>query len=118
MKEGALGPGQVKVLNGIDKAIKVDCREKVRMLEPQRTITLDHVPLEVIGVIFFQIYAPASSVLNVNNVEKSLCEDCAGSIRSAMASNKLVDFLANKKKIQIEMQVFILHIFIGLYIII
>ena len=61
-----MGPGMIELLKDIDVLKKkVDIRETCYQIPPQRVATADDQTIEVIGIVFLEIFDPVRSVLNV-----------------------------------------------------
>jgi regulator of protease activity HflC (stomatin/prohibitin superfamily) len=115
MPQGSVGPGPISIINGVDNIANkiVDLRERVEECPPLKTLTADRIPIELIGVLFYEIFDPVSSVVNVKDVYKSVKDLSISLLRDALSSNNLVDFLRNKKALQLQMKV---NIYLLLYI--
>ena len=108
IEEGALGPGTISLYDGIEKLMrKVDMRERPFVGKPIKILTLDNVPVEVIGVCFYEINDPISSYLNVDNgdVDAFIEKQSMISLKDAIAEHKLYEILTNKKSLQNRIKV-------------
>ena len=67
----AKGPGIFFILPCIDNYQKVDLRTVAFDVPPQEILTRDSVTVAVDAVVYFRIMNPISSVINIENAERS-----------------------------------------------
>ena len=108
IEEGALGPGTISLYEGVEKLMKkVDMRERPFVGNPIKILTLDNVPIEIVGVCFYEINDPISSYLNVENgdVDAFIEKLSMSALQEAIADHKLYQILSNKKSLQNRIKV-------------
>jgi len=110
LPEGAIGPGLIETLKGVDVLKKkVDVREACYVIPAQRIETTDDQIVEVVGIVFMEIFDPVKSVLNVKdgNVEGFVYSHAGMLLRNAISSHSLQEILQNKQELQHVMKVYI-----------
>ena len=105
MPEGAQGPGLFYTLKGIDTARTVDCREHVRLLDYQVALTKNALPLAVQPVLCYSFYSPIKACLDARDPEEMLKEFTESIIKKTIANHTAVEFINQKKKLQIFIRV-------------
>ena len=70
-KGGAVGPGLFFVLPCLDDIITVDLRTVTFDVPPQEILTKDSVTVAVDAVVYFKVFNPMKSVVNVANASQS-----------------------------------------------
>lgn len=93
---GALGPGVVLVLPGLDKLIRVDLRVVALTIPPQEVITRDNVPARVNAVVLFRVVDPVESVMAVENHAVATSQIAQTTLRSVVGRADLDTLLAHR----------------------
>ena len=93
---GALGPGVVMVLPGLDKLIRVDLRVVALTIPPQEVITRDNVPARVNAVVLFRVVDPVESVMAVENHAVATSQIAQTTLRSVVGRADLDTLLAHR----------------------
>ena len=101
----AQGPGLVYTLKGIDSYRLVDLREHVRLLESQVWITSDALPLAVQTVLSYNYYSPIKSTIDARDPENMLKDFTETIVKKAIATHTALEFVTQKKKLQIYIRV-------------
>jgi len=101
----AQGPGLVYTLKGIDSYRLVDLREHVRLLDSQVWITSDAVPLAVQPVISYNYFSPVKSAIDARDPENMLKDFTETIIKKAIATHTALQFVTQKKTLQIFIRV-------------
>ena len=64
---GERGPGLVLLIPFIDTAVKVDQREQFMEVPQQTAITRDNAPINIDFLIYWKVFSPKATVLQVGN---------------------------------------------------
>lgn len=101
---GAKGPGLIILIPMIDKMIKVDLRVITYDIPSQDVITKDNVSVKVNAVLYFQVLDPNKAVVSVANFFEATSQIAQTTLRSVLGQVELDDLLANREKINAELQ--------------
>jgi regulator of protease activity HflC (stomatin/prohibitin superfamily) len=101
---GVKGPGLIVLVPIIDRMVKVSLRTVVLDIPPQDVITRDNVSLKVNAVVYFRVMDPARSVLDVENFLFATSQISQTTLRSVVGKAELDDLLAERDKINRELQ--------------
>lgn len=93
------GPGLVIVNPFIDSLSKVDLRVKSFEVPEQHILTSDSLSISVNGVVFFQIFDPIRSVVNVTNANHAVENLAQTSIRNLVGTHTLHEILHQKDQL-------------------
>jgi regulator of protease activity HflC (stomatin/prohibitin superfamily) len=105
---GAKGPGLILLIPlGIDKMVKTSLRTVVMDVPPQDVITKDNVSLQVNAVIYFRIINPEKAVVDVENYLFATSQLAQTTLRSIVGQIELDELLAEREKINQELQLII-----------
>lgn len=94
---GAKGPGIFFILVCIDEIIKVDLRTRTVDIPPQEIITKDSLSVKVDGVLYFRVYDPVVSVVNVEDAAASTRLIAATTLRNVLGTKTLQEILSEKE---------------------
>ncbi len=98
------GPGPVLVVPGVMSAQKVSLRIVTLDVPPQDVITKDNISLKVTAVIYFRVVDPEKAVLSVENYMYATSQIAQTTLRSVLGKLDMEDLLANRDKINAELQ--------------
>lgn len=101
---GAKGPGLIILIPIIDRMVRVDLRVITYDIPPQDVITKDNVSIKVNAVLYFQITNANKSVVSVANFFEATSQIAQTTLRSVLGQVELDDLLANREKINAELQ--------------
>jgi regulator of protease activity HflC (stomatin/prohibitin superfamily) len=101
---GAKGPGLIILIPIIDKMVRVDLRVITYDVPPQDVITKDNVSIKVNAVLYFQITDANKSIVSVANFFEATNQIAQTTLRSVLGQVELDDLLANRDKINAELQ--------------
>ena len=101
---GAKGPGLVFVIPWIDKVLKVDLRVVTLDVPVQEVITRDNVPIKVNAVVYFRVFKPASSMVEVEDYIQATSQLSQTTLRSVIGRAELDEVLSAREKINTELQ--------------
>src|SRR5919199_2958218 len=100
----AKGPGLFLLVPIRDKMIKVDLRTVTMDVPPQDVITRDNVPARVNAVVYFRVFDPNKSVIEVENHILATSQISQTTLRSVIGQKDLDDLLTNRETINEELQ--------------
>ena len=101
---GAKGPGLFFIFPPIDKMVRVDLRVITYDIPPQDVITKDNVSIKVNAVLYFQVTGPNEAIVSVANFFEATNQIAQTTLRSVLGQVELDDLLANREKINAELQ--------------
>src|SRR5712692_924864 len=104
---GAKGPGLFWVPPIITRMIKVDLRIVTLTVPPQEVITRDNVTIKVTAVLYFRVVDPTTAVVNVMNLMQATTQIGQTTLRNVLGQSELDELLAQREKINQELQVII-----------
>ncbi len=100
----AKGPGLIILIPVIDKMVKVSLRLVALDVDPQDVITRDNVSVKVNAVIYFRVIDPIKAIIEVENYSYAMSQLAQTTIRSVCGQAELDDLLAEREKINSELQ--------------
>jgi regulator of protease activity HflC (stomatin/prohibitin superfamily) len=106
---GVKGPGLIILWPFIDKMVKVSLRTVVMDVPPQDIITKDNVSLKVNAVIYFRVVQPDKAIVEVENFLFATSQLSQTTLRSVLGQSELDDLLAERDKINAQLQKIIDH---------
>src|SRR5438067_7485110 len=99
------GPGLFFIIPfGIDRLVKIDLRVITLEVPPQEVITNDNVTAKVNAVIYFQVVDAQRAVTQVLNFINATSQIAQTTLRAALGQATLDDLLANREKINQNLQ--------------
>src|SRR5690606_27063366 len=101
---GLKAPGLRLVFPPMDRMSVVDLRTIVEDVAPQHIITKDNVSATVNAVIYFRVIDPDKAVLQVENYRFATSQISQTSLRSIVGSHTLDDLLAEREKLNEQLQ--------------
>lgn len=96
---GTRGPGIVLVIPLIEKAIKVDTRERFLEIPRQNVISRDNTAIEIDFLMYYRIVEPHAAVLEVDDVVNASLNVAATTLRAVVGDIDLDDVLAKREQI-------------------
>ncbi len=106
---GVKGPGLILLIPVLDRMVKVSLRTVVMDVPPQDVITRDNVSVKVNAVIYFRVMEPGKSVIEVENFLFATSQLAQTTLRSVLGQAELDELLAEREKINHELQSMIDH---------
>ncbi|MCI0707194.1 MAG: slipin family protein [Ignavibacteriae bacterium] len=106
---GVKGPGLIFLWPFIDKMVKVSLRTVVMDVPPQDIITKDNVSLKVNAVVYFRVMEPERAIVEVENFLFATSQLSQTTLRSVIGQSELDDLLAEREKINAQLQKIIDH---------
>jgi len=101
---GAKGPGLFLIIPLVDKMVKVDLRTITLDVPPQEVITRDNVPVSVNAVVYFRVVDPQAAVVEVLDYIEATRQISMTTLRSVLGRVELDDILAEREKLNRELQ--------------
>lgn len=101
---GAKGPGLIILLPFVDRMVKISLRMVVMDVPPQDVITKDNVSVKVNAVVYFRVMEPTRAVVEVEDFLFATSQLAQTTLRSVLGQAELDDLLANREKINSELQ--------------
>ncbi len=96
---GKKGPGLVFLIPIIDKAVWVDLREFFLEIPSQTCITKDNAPINIDFLIYFKVFDPEHSVIEVANFAGAAQGIATTTLRAVVGDISLDDVLAKREQI-------------------
>lgn len=101
---GAKGPGLIILIPVIDRMVKVSLRTFVMDVPPQDVITLDNISVQVNAVIYFRVIDPEKAIVGVEDYLYATSQLSQTTLRSIVGQVELDELLAQREKINKELQ--------------
>ncbi len=101
---GAKGPGLILLIPIVDKMVKVSMRIVAMDVPSQDVITRDNVSVKVNAVVYFRALDAAKAVVAVEDYLYATSMISQTTLRSILGQQELDDLLANREKINQELQ--------------
>merc|ERR1712117_731266 len=98
-KGGPFGPGLFFVVPCLDDIVTVDLRTVTFDVPPQEILTKDSVTVAVDAVVYFKVYNPMKSVVNVANASQSTRLLASTTLRNILGTKNLHDILSDREEI-------------------
>lgn len=106
---GSKGPGLILLIPIVDRMVKVSLRTVVMDVPPQDVITKDNVSLKVNAVVYFRVVQPEKAIVEVENYLFATSQLSQTTLRSILGQSQLDELLAEREKINQELQKIIDH---------
>ncbi|HEC83389.1 MAG TPA: slipin family protein [Firmicutes bacterium] len=100
----AKGPGLIILFPFVDRMVRVSLRVVVMDVPPQDVITKDNVSVKVNAVVYFRVMDPNKAVTVVEDYIYATSQLAQTTLRSVLGEAELDDLLANREKINSELQ--------------
>jgi len=101
---GVKGPGLIFLIPGVQQMFRMSTRVVVLDVPPQDVITRDNISVKVNAVVYFRVVNPQAAVLNVENYMYATSQLAQTTLRSVLGQQELDDLLANRDKINKNLQ--------------
>jgi regulator of protease activity HflC (stomatin/prohibitin superfamily) len=103
------GPGLILLIPIVDKMVKVSLRTVVLDVPPQDVITKDNVSIKVNAVVYFRVLLPDKAIVEVENFLFATSQLSQTTLRSVLGQSELDELLAERDKINAQLQKIIDH---------
>jgi regulator of protease activity HflC (stomatin/prohibitin superfamily) len=100
----AKGPGLIILIPVVDKMVKVSLRLVAMDVDPQDVITRDNVSVKVNAVIYFRVIDSIKAIVEVENYTYAMSQLAQTTLRSVCGQAELHELLAEREKINTELQ--------------
>ena len=100
----AKGPGLIILIPVVDKMVKVSLRLVAMDVDPQDVITRDNVSVKVNAVIYFRVIDSIKAIIEVENYTYAMSQLAQTTLRSVCGQAELDELLAEREKINSELQ--------------
>src|SRR5215217_3455601 len=101
---GPRGPGLIILIPFIERMTKVDLRTVTMDIPAQEVITRDNVTVRVNAVAYFRVVDPNSATVNVADYIRATSQISQTTLRSVLGQADLDDLLAEREKINLQLQ--------------
>jgi regulator of protease activity HflC (stomatin/prohibitin superfamily) len=88
----------------IERMVKVSLRTVAMDVPPQDVITRDNVSVRVNAVVYFRVVDPEKSIIEVENALFATSQLAQTTLRSVVGQAELDELLAEREKLNVEMQ--------------
>jgi regulator of protease activity HflC (stomatin/prohibitin superfamily) len=99
------GPGLFLLIPVVDRMVRVSLRTVVFDVPPQDVITKDNVSVKVNAVVYFRVMDPRKAIVEVENYHYATSQLAQTTLRSVLGQVELDDLLAERDKINRDLQV-------------
>ncbi|MBU2583746.1 MAG: slipin family protein [Bacteroidetes bacterium] len=106
---GAKGPGLIILIPIVDRMVKVSLRTIVMDVPSQDIITKDNVSLKVNAVVYFRVIQAEKAIVEVEDYLMATSQLSQTTLRSILGQSQLDELLAERDKINRELQKIIDH---------
>ena len=103
------GPGLIFLIPFIDRMVKVSLRTIVLDVPAQDVITRDNVSIKVSAVLYFRVVTAAKAIVEVENFLFATSQLSQTTLRSILGQSELDELLAERDKINKQLQEIIDH---------
>ncbi|MBL7032519.1 MAG: slipin family protein [Candidatus Delongbacteria bacterium] len=98
------GPGLILLIPVIDRMVRISLRMVVMDVPPQDVITRDNVSVSVNAVLYFRVVDASRAVVDVENYLMATSQLAQTTLRSILGQSELDELLAERDKINLELQ--------------
>jgi regulator of protease activity HflC (stomatin/prohibitin superfamily) len=100
----ARGPGIILLIPMVDRMQKIDLRVVTLDVPRQEMMTRDNVPVTVDAVVYFRVVVPEDAVAKVENYTRATFLIAQTTLRSILGQHELDDLLAQRDRINQQLQ--------------
>jgi len=101
---GSKGPGLILLIPIVDRMVKVSLRVLTMDVPAQDVITRDNVTVRVNAVLYFRVLDPNKAIVAVEDFLYATSMISQTTLRSVLGQVELDDLLANREKINLQLQ--------------
>ncbi len=101
---GSKGPGLILLIPIVDRMVKVSLRVLTMDVPAQDVITRDNVTVRVNAVLYFRVLDPNKAIVAVEDYLYATSMISQTTLRSVLGQVELDDLLANREKINLQLQ--------------
>ncbi|PJF42331.1 MAG: hypothetical protein CUN55_10155 [Phototrophicales bacterium] len=101
---GARGPGLFFIIPIVEQMQVIDMRTVTLDVPPQDCITRDNVTIRVNAIVYYRVVDPQRSVVQIKNYNLATAQLAQTTLRSVVGQVELDDLLAERERINEELQ--------------
>ncbi len=101
---GARGPGLFFVIPVIERMQVIDMRTVTLDVPPQDCITRDNVTIRVNAIVYYRVVDPQRAIVQIKNYNLATAQLAQTTMRSVVGQVELDDLLAERERINNELQ--------------
>jgi len=101
---GVKGPGLILIIPGVQQMVRVDLRTRVLDVPPQDVISRDNVSVRVNAVIYYRVIDAERAVIQVEEFDVATSQLAQTTLRSVVGQHDLDEMLAEREKINNQIQ--------------
>lgn len=102
---GTRGPGIVFIIPMLERAIKIDMREKFLDIPSQTAITQDNAPIAIDFLVYYRVVEPKLAVIAVDDVVAASTNIATTTLRAVIGDISLDDVLSKREQINDTLRV-------------
>ena len=102
--QSVMGPGFIMLIPGVQQLVRVDLRTRVLDVPSQDVITRDNVSVKVNAVIYFRVFEPEKSIVQVEDFQAATSQLAQTTLRSVLGQHELDELLAERDKLNTDIQ--------------
>lgn len=101
---GVKGPGLFFIIPIIDSMVKIDLRIFATDVPRQRIVTKDNVTIDVDAIVYYKVFDPIKSVVNVENYDIATSFIAQTTLRDVLGQVELDYLLQNREELNKQLQ--------------
>ena len=101
---GARGPGLILIIPFVDRLVRVSLRIVAMDVPAQDVITKDNVSVKVNAVVYYRVFDAEKAIIEVEDYGYATSQLSQTTLRSVIGSAELDELLAQREKINQELQ--------------
>ena len=98
------GPGLVIIVPFVQQMVRMDLRTRVLDVPPQDVISRDNVSVKVNAVVYYRVVDPEKAIIQVEEFDKATSQFAQTTLRSVVGQHELDEMLAEREKLNAEVQ--------------
>ena len=99
-----MGPGLIVLIPGVQQLVRVDLRTRVLDVPTQDVISRDNVSVQVNAVIYFRVFDPEKSIVQVEDFQAATSQLAQTTLRSVLGQHELDEMLSERDKLNSDIQ--------------
>lgn len=99
-----MGPGLIVLIPGVQQLVRVDLRTRVLDVPTQDVISKDNVSVKVNAVIYFRVFDPEKSIVQVEDFQAATSQLAQTTLRSVLGQHELDEMLSERDKLNSDIQ--------------
>lgn len=102
--QSVMGPGFIVLIPGVQQLVRVDLRTRVLDVPTQDVISRDNVSVKVNAVIYFRVFDPEKSIVQVEDFQAATSQLAQTTLRSVLGQHELDEMLSERDKLNADIQ--------------